>query len=1060
MNTHNAFVAVLSLPFTFAYHKPLPAVVKELIPLQRAQPPDEYLARVKYNGLGDSKICVYLEDVRTYCTCVQPKDPTAPRLVEQEAPTFEIVFRLRLLLLRKSQPTERVLSARWSDRSSSTSRPLVRALTEPPENARNSEYSEATTARSSQHRLSVLTTKSASSALLKSTATRTNSAQSASLPRKASLDHIALAPSKRVVSAGNPAPEPPPSASARIIPAKIITLQSLKSASSTRASAGASPVQHAFNGTLPSPAPTSAPGSDAQPSPSVSLPTSLVKPRGSSLRSHHNTSQDRHSASLAETPITSQWYQSMPLPVTPYSTQSLEAQPPAQSKTNASLNTGKSLTSQSDEENAALSSTSPAVFAQDKLRKGVSEIRQLFGGSAPKLPLAKAIDAPTLPPPPTSASASVTLASRTSRPVLPRLSTISAFVPDQLFPQSPIVAFSAGREGSDDEVEALLDEHGHVYPHPGQGAQYVEDMDLDTLYMQEYLRRSLPMPPTHPSTHTSTPVLETLVPAKEESQHEPRHLATDEAEFDHSVHSQSVSLSSTSSEVLDRTLTSAPTTSPKQVPATVSEPHRLLLRKSSRPIAEFRRLTIKRRQMRRHIIKEIVATEKTFMEALRMIKEVWMNPVFDGITPHNGILDPLEARTIFKGIDELLEHAIGFHGELQEIAEDYKNYLGVAQVFLRPSRRWNIFPMFVRNFTPAQDAIKRALQTKPFVKFHQEALKSKAAKNDTLASMLILPIQRITRYPLLLQKLLKQTASTHWEHDIILRAIAQMEKHATQSNVGPSPENSKARIIIANHMRSLRNIPLMIYRPSRQYITETHVREMRTDTLLRLLLFDDLLLMTASPMSRGWANLTKRTWTCTRVVDLTELTVVVQTCVEGNKYVTILAIADPGAADHSIADVDRRLSALSSLPDPVVGEISGGSSNSGPKSPVASPHLLPSPPHDELSFSSVSTSRLLASLSGENKGPPLDALLDPRLIAPLPTKTSGTSSVSSTYQPFSFAISPIGEKLPSRDTSEPLYYTIQHVDAQAQRQFVGALERQLTHTRLMRFVPTSPQFSP
>ncbi|KAJ1984792.1 Rho guanine nucleotide exchange factor (GEF) 17 [Dimargaris verticillata] len=1048
MKAHNAFVAVLSLPFTFAYHKPLPAVVKELIPLQRAQPPDEYLARVKYSGLGDSKICVYLEDVRTYCTCVQPRDPTAPRLVEQEVPTFEIVFRLRLLLLRKPHSIERVPSERWSDRSTSASRSLARALTEPPESARNSECSESTTARSSRNRLSVLTTKSASSALLQATTIRTNSAQSATLPHKASLDYIASARSKRVVSAGASAPEAQPSASARVIPAKIITLQSLKSVSSPRATAGASPVQQSFNGTLPSPAPTSALANDVQPNPSASLPTNLVKPRGSSLRSQLSATQDRHSAALADIPHNSQQYQSMPLPITPRNTQSLEAKPAARSKSSTSQITIKSVSPQSDE-------ASPAVFAQDKLRKGVSDIRQLFGGGASKSPIAKAIDASKPPPSPTSAPA--TLASRTSRPVLPRLSTISAFVPDQLFPRSSIVASSANREGSDDEVDALLDEHGHVYPHPGQGAEYVEDMDLDTLYMQEYLKRSLPTLPTHPSNTTPPPAPKAPIKVNETPLHGSDHLATDDGESDHSVHSQSVSLSSTSSNTLGHTVTAA---SPSQATPTASEPHRLLLRKSSRPIAEFKRLTIKRRQMRRHIIKEIVATENTFTDALRVIKEVWMNPVFDGISPHNGILDPLEARTIFKGIDELLEHAVGFHSELQEIAQDSHNYLGIAQVFLRPSRRWSIFPMFVRNFTPAQDAIKRALQTKPFAKFHHEVLKTKAAKNDTLASMLILPIQRITRYPLLLQKLLKQTAPTHWEHDIILRAIAQMEKHATQSNVGPSPENSKARIIIANHMRSLRNIPLMIYRPSRQYITETHVREMRTDTLLRLLLFDDLLLMTASPMSRGWANLTKRTWTCTQVVDLTELTVVVQTCVEGNKYVTILSIADPGTAEHSIPEVDRRLSALSSLPDPAIGEISGGHANTGSKNPTASPRLLPSPPHDEPSFSSVSSSRLLASLNGENKSPLLDALTDSRPLEPLLAKSNGTTPVPSTYQPLSFAISPAGEKLPSRKTNEPLYYTIQHVDALAQRQFVSALERQLTQARLTRFLPASPQFSP
>ena len=64
---------------------------------------------------------------------------------------------------------------------------------------------------------------------------------------------------------------------------------------------------------------------------------------------------------------------------------------------------------------------------------------------------------------------------------------------------------------------------------------------------------------------------------------------------------------------------------------------------------------------------------------------------------------------------------------------------------------WKVYLKFVDNYSAAKEAIRRSDENPRFMAFAEECLKNKDTNGQKLGDYLILPIQRVTRYALLLQ---------------------------------------------------------------------------------------------------------------------------------------------------------------------------------------------------------------------------------------------------------------------------------------------------------------------
>ncbi|KAJ2742478.1 hypothetical protein GGI20_004452 [Coemansia sp. BCRC 34301] len=257
--------------------------------------------------------------------------------------------------------------------------------------------------------------------------------------------------------------------------------------------------------------------------------------------------------------------------------------------------------------------------------------------------------------------------------------------------------------------------------------------------------------------------------------------------------------------------------------------------------------------MRVHAARELVMTEKNFVDNLFVIKKVWMEPVFSSANSPKPIIPYQTARIIFFGIASLHSHASQFYREMdyilgsfernQPTAEgDHDDGMRIGTLFRTSDRHWNDFIAYVRNYGTAVNCLKQLQDYKPYLRYHDECMAQKRTNRQSLKDLLMLPIQRITRYTLLLKNILKHTPAVHSDHIELCRAVKNVTHFASIVNECRRKQEEMYRLI--EIFRTIELCPALPHSESRVFVTEFVVRELISRLPIRLLLFSDMIIVT------------------------------------------------------------------------------------------------------------------------------------------------------------------------------------------------------------------------
>ncbi|XP_041256454.1 puratrophin-1 isoform X1 [Onychostruthus taczanowskii] len=167
----------------------------------------------------------------------------------------------------------------------------------------------------------------------------------------------------------------------------------------------------------------------------------------------------------------------------------------------------------------------------------------------------------------------------------------------------------------------------------------------------------------------------------------------------------------------------------------------------------------------RHIIDEMVTTEQEYVRSLRYI----INSYF----PEMERLDlPQDLRGKRSVIFGNLEKLYDFHSQyfLRELESCCNHPLRVSHCFLRHKDQFGMYALYSKN-KPKSDSLL-ASHGNTFFKFKQVQLGDKM----DLASYLLKPIQRMSKYALLLKDLIKECSEAQEQELVYLRAAEEMVK--------------------------------------------------------------------------------------------------------------------------------------------------------------------------------------------------------------------------------------------------------------------------------------------
>ncbi|KYQ52515.1 Intersectin-2 [Trachymyrmex zeteki] len=195
---------------------------------------------------------------------------------------------------------------------------------------------------------------------------------------------------------------------------------------------------------------------------------------------------------------------------------------------------------------------------------------------------------------------------------------------------------------------------------------------------------------------------------------------------------------------------------------------------------------------RQEHIKELIVTEQAYIEDMRLVHEVFEKPLIESL-----VLSIDEIERIFINWRDIIACNDNFLRTLR-IRRD-NSYNGIVRmigdILCENIPRMSAYIRFCSCQISAAMYLQRLTETSPeFVRVAQACQQDPRTKGMPLSSFLIKPMQRITKYPLIINKILEYTPIGHPDRQYLQEALAKSEEFCTQVNEGVREKENSDRL--------------------------------------------------------------------------------------------------------------------------------------------------------------------------------------------------------------------------------------------------------------------------
>ncbi|KAI9223563.1 hypothetical protein BC828DRAFT_375590 [Blastocladiella britannica] len=229
---------------------------------------------------------------------------------------------------------------------------------------------------------------------------------------------------------------------------------------------------------------------------------------------------------------------------------------------------------------------------------------------------------------------------------------------------------------------------------------------------------------------------------------------------------------------------------------------------------------------RQETIYELTVTESDYVGSLIVLRRKFLHPI-----AKNQLLSAQELSSIFSDVEQLIPLNQELLGELEKRrALDRCVVTRVGSIFKKLAPFFKMYNTYCTNIPDAQNAVIALQQSRPAFKEFLIGHPDNAGLD--ISSLLIKPVQRLCKYPLLLREILKHTPASHADHADLTTALAVIEKTVHRVNEGrrfledqrrlltvlahlefdPRPSNNRKHLLNASdlddpYMESLKWLP-------------------------------------------------------------------------------------------------------------------------------------------------------------------------------------------------------------------------------------------------------------
>lgn len=214
-------------------------------------------------------------------------------------------------------------------------------------------------------------------------------------------------------------------------------------------------------------------------------------------------------------------------------------------------------------------------------------------------------------------------------------------------------------------------------------------------------------------------------------------------------------------------------------------------------------------ERRTKIANEILETERTYLSSLQKLIEVYQQPLMDLATlmcVENAKFTQENVAKIFSTLPQIIPLNQELLNRLEDVMQTWNENSKMGEVF-------KVLAPFLKMYMDYENRYDTALATYTLL-MKDPAFAARVAELDQKVEVrvegcLIMPIQRIPRYKLLLEDMIKHTPPEHPDHEPLKQALAKIDEVAMRIDKGLQEYEQQQRLIEISSARSFQGTTLL-----------------------------------------------------------------------------------------------------------------------------------------------------------------------------------------------------------------------------------------------------------
>lgn len=226
----------------------------------------------------------------------------------------------------------------------------------------------------------------------------------------------------------------------------------------------------------------------------------------------------------------------------------------------------------------------------------------------------------------------------------------------------------------------------------------------------------------------------------------------------------------------------------------------------------------KEKELRARVAKELLETERSYVEKLNVLVEV-----FEDAFRKADILTNDQFVHIFSNIDIIRNFNTILLKDLEQILNNWSYDTRLSGVFLQMADFLKLYTTYINNYSSALETVTFCKQSSVFSSLLEKCESNPRCDSLNFPSLLIMPVQRIPRYILLLTEIHKHTPKNHPDYEKLTQSLNKVKEVADDINEARRDAESLVRLYELSG--KLEHIDFELIIPARKLELEGELKE-------------------------------------------------------------------------------------------------------------------------------------------------------------------------------------------------------------------------------------------